>query len=212
MDLKPIDLTEQQIEFVLGGYAAYMEREDIIESFHLTFPNAIKEMQAADDDWAERLDREVQKLYPGHPQFPEIYRILFQTLRSNYLGQLDREKLSSTRYRLKVMAESIEALDALAMDPKQLANCERLKLEILKAAAVQANDFFDRQTSGSGATEEDIKGMVAKLSDDQLIEFRKRVKAGADPDLLVLDLMKGNFVPADDEVEDETEEAVETEE
>lgn len=188
--VQPFHLTEQQAEYILSGYAAFLDPEKIFEEFCACFPMTISEFKK-DEAWKQRLQISIQNLYPGHPECQERYGAMFASMRRKYLSTLEGEKLSSARARLRIMEETIEELDAHGERYQEtFVDCKKLKLEVLKAAQKESYAFQESQVGKHGLTEEEIESMVSELPDEEFEEFRKRYKSGEHPDSILMDIQR----------------------
>ena len=206
--VQPFNLTEQQAEYVLSGYAAFLEPEKILIEFCACFPMTVTEFKK-DPAWEQRLQLSIRNLYPGHPECQEKYGAMFAGMRRKYLSTIEGEKLSSARARLRIMEETIDELDAHGEKFQDtFVDCKKLKLEVLKAAQKESQVFQDMNVGKHGMTQEEIEDMIAQLPTEEYEEFKERYKKGEHPDSILLDIQQRvrvlNKVEEPEEEEDTT--------
>lgn len=195
--VKPFELTKQQAEYVLAGYAAFQDAETIFEEFKACFPESVIafEYDSPPGEWQKRLQLAIQLLYPGHPNFPKELNILFSGMRRSYLSTIEESRLGSARVRLDIMDKTIKELDEYRekyKDVETVVACQKLKLEVLKAAKTESYAFAESKTGRHGLSQEEIERLMAQLSDSQLAEFKERYAAGEFPDMIIADMMRAN--------------------
>ena len=209
----PFVLSDQMIEYVLSAYAAFQPPDIIFDEFCACFPSIIEEFKK-NEKWEDKLQLAIRELHPSRPESQKKYGAVFASMRRTFFSTIDGERLGSVRARLQLMDKVITDLDDHAMlNPKTFVDCQRLKLDVLKAADSQARAFQELRTGNSSLTEEEIKEMVSQLPPHLYEEFKNRYKEGREsPEVILLDIQKTVRNLPDEEIDEQTqEETTETE-
>ena len=187
--VSPLALTEQQIEYVISGYAAFREAEEILPEFCACFPEAVDAFQS-EEDWEGRLKVAIERLYPGHPRFPKKHNLLFQAMRRTYLANVEDCMVSSAHARLVIMEETLAELESHAKaHPETFLECKKMQLDILKSAKDESYAFAKVHSGKKRLSPEEIQAVMQKLPKPELAIFRERHMNGESPDLILSEMI-----------------------
>ena len=187
--VEPLALDQQQIEYVISCYAAFQKIEEVLDNFKECFPEFVEQLEKENETWQAELELAVQHLDRAHPKFPEEYKMAFTGMRRNYLAQIEDERLSSPRIRLKEMEKILKELEG-PIDDKYLAAVQSVRLDVLKAAREESYAFADAKAGKSGMSQEEIESLLKQLTDEQYAEFKERYANNEHPDLIVMDMLR----------------------
>ena len=188
----PIELSEQQREYILAGYAAFLSAETIYMEFSACFPAAIQAFAETDPEvWEDRLKLSIRQLDRSHPAFPAEYEVLFAGLRRKYLSEVGDTRLSAARARFLLMEETLAALETFKSQyPEKGLDCAKLNIEVIKTAQKESQLLAEMQSGKQGFSREEVQNLIAKLTPEQREVFKKRSEAGEHPDLIIAEMLR----------------------
>ena len=209
--IEPFELTEQQEEFVLSGYAAYEDDATIYIEFMEAFPETINDWVESfgEDNVEEPLRMSIKHLYPGHHKFPrKRLGLTFDVLRRQYLATQDDEKMGQSRNRQRMALKIYEQLEDHAKEhPDTFLQCKKLQLEVLEESREEHTAIQKViEAKEPSVTVEEIKLMMKGLTQEQFDEFVVARDSGQHQNNLVQLLLEFN----EQNKENESEEGGET--
>ena len=193
--VKPFELTENQKEGILMGYASLLTFDEIMEEFQMRYKTQLThEFKVNNPDWYESLELAIRHLDPAHPEFDDKYSMLFNDLRRSYRSSLDGFLLSTPQGRMRELERSKERLETLARQfPEaklaEAVKCEESIVKIIQQSQEEAYRFAEANKSKSGLSQEETKKMLRQLTPQQLAEFKTRYKQGETEEMIFLDLL-----------------------
>ena len=203
---KPFELTDQQIEFILAGFAAFVDTPDIMVEFIQAFPDTAADLSEQDVEWKSRLSATITKYNPALPGMSLALSARFSALRKHYLADLEGTYLGHARNRLAVMDNTIRELDRLAEDPELAIDAHKLKISVLKEARAEANNYYNPHGNTRPVlTLEEATSIMRSLPMEKYEEYVRRFEDGEDQNVILHDLREEStkILPTNDEPSEE---------